>query len=67
MWNYSSDYIGPDGEWEYGCVKCQKYHGESDGPIYAEHIGSQSKHGLRRRPRGGWLATASCDNREETP
>ena len=41
-------------EQEYGCVRCQKYHGESDGPIYAEHIMHQSKHGLRRRPIGGW-------------
>jgi hypothetical protein len=34
---------------EYGCVRCQAYHGESDGPVYAEHLTWQSKHGLRRR------------------
>ena len=39
---------------EYGCVRCQAWHGESDGPIYAEHIMHQSKHGIRRRPVGGW-------------
>ena len=39
---------------EYGCVRCQAYHGESDGPVYAEHIMQQSKHGFRRRPKGGW-------------
>lgn len=39
---------------EYGCVRCQAWHGESDGPVYAEHIMHQSKHGLRRRPEGGW-------------
>jgi hypothetical protein len=45
-----------ESELEYGCVRCQAYHGESDGPIYQEHIMSQSKHGLRRRPKGGWGA-----------
>lgn len=45
-----------ESEWEYGCVRCQKYHAESDGLIYTEHIALQSKHGLRRRPVGGWLA-----------
>ena len=40
-------------EWEYGCCLCQTYHGESDGPIYREHLMRQSKHGLRRRPMGG--------------
>ena len=32
--------------WEYGCVRCQKYHRE-DEPIYAEHLMLQSKHGPR--------------------
>ena len=39
----------PETENEYGCVRCQAYHGESDGPVYAEHLTWQSKHGLRRR------------------
>jgi len=38
----------PAPENEYGCVRCQAYHRESDGPIYAEHILWQSKHGIRR-------------------
>jgi len=46
-------------EYEYGCVRCQAWHGESDGPIYAEHLMWQSKHGLRRRPIGGWLKEGS--------
>jgi hypothetical protein len=32
--------------YEYGCVRCQKYHRE-DEAIYAEHIMCQSKHGPR--------------------
>ena len=43
-----------ESEQEYGCVRCQEWHGESDGPIYAEHLMWQSKHGMRRRPIGGW-------------
>ena len=43
---------------EYGCVRCQAWHGESDGPIYAEHLLHQSKHGLRDRPAGGWPVPA---------
>ena len=43
-----------EAENEYGCTRCQAWHGESDGPVYAEHITFQSKHGLRRRPAGGW-------------
>ena len=39
----------PETENEYGCVRCQAYHGESDGPVYTEHLTWQSKHGLRRR------------------
>ena len=34
---------------EYGCVQCQTYHSESDGPVYVDHLMRQSKHGLRRR------------------
>jgi hypothetical protein len=49
---------GAESELEYGCVRCQAWHGESDGPVYAEHLISQSKHGLRRRPKGGWPAVA---------
>lgn len=45
-----------ESEWEYGCVRCQKYHAESDIPVYQEHIPWQSKHGMRRRPKGGWDA-----------
>jgi len=43
-----------DYELEYGCCRCQVYHAESDGPVYAEHLMWQSKHGTRRRPKGGW-------------
>lgn len=32
--------------WEYGCVKCQKWHRDNEA-IYAEHIMFQSKHGPR--------------------
>lgn len=49
-----------ESEWEYGCVRCQAYHGESDGPIYQEHISWQSKHGTRRRPKGGWNAAKAA-------
>lgn len=31
----------------YGCTRCQKWHYE-DEPIYQQHIGFQSKHGIRR-------------------
>lgn len=31
---------------EYGCVRCQTYHTEGQ-PLFAEHIMSQSKHGVR--------------------
>lgn len=30
----------------YECTKCQKVHRE-DGPLYATHLGFQSKHGMR--------------------
>ena len=33
----------------YGCVKCQREH-YSDQPIFAEHVGWQSKHGMRTVP-----------------
>ena len=32
----------------YGCVRCQQYHYEGE-PLYATHIGFQSKHGMARR------------------
>jgi hypothetical protein len=47
-------------EWEYGCCRCQTYHAEGDGPVYAEHLMWQSKHGLRRRPKGGWVVTGAA-------
>lgn len=47
---------------EYGCCKCQAWHGESDGPVCAEHIWEQSEHGLRRRPVGGWPVAAPAED-----
>jgi hypothetical protein len=43
------DYIGADGIWSYGCVRCQKHHYEGDR-LYVEHIGWQSKHGTKKVP-----------------
>ena len=45
----TGEYIGRDGIWEYGCVCCQIWHDETEA-VYQEHIMSQSKHGMRRRP-----------------
>lgn len=53
-----------ESELEYGCVRCQAYHGESDGPVYQEHIMWQSKHGMRRRPKGGWGAAKAVQQTE---
>jgi hypothetical protein len=50
--------------WEYGCVKCQKYHREGE-ELYEPHIGFQSKHGLRevRKPAPRTQATLTVGNR----
>ena len=52
--------------WEYGCVRCRKYHRE-DESIYQEHIYFRSKHGPRFVPveeaitSAGTLAAAKPD------
>lgn len=40
--------IGPAHE-VYGCVRCQTHHCEGD-PRFAEHLRSQSKHGVTKSP-----------------
>jgi hypothetical protein len=38
----------PATERMYGCVRCQAWHRETDGPIFRDHLMAQSKQGISR-------------------